>query len=951
MLQYTGKAMSKTVEDYIRENEELKKEITALREKEKQYLSLLQRNGIYVPDPNLKLSMDDRIRIFRDYFRTRDDLYAERFYSNKAMKYGWNPACENSFANGCMKGKGKFSCMECPIRKFSRLTDEVILAHFTGTDSKNRQNLGIGLYPMLKDSTVYWLAMDFDEDSWFENMLSVYQAALTHSVCPVMERSASGNGGHLWFFFSQNIPAAQARRFACLLLQEAMTRNPHLSFSSFDRLFPNQDFMPKGGAGNLIAAPFRYDAYRHENSAFINTRGQILKQPFEFLLSRPKITPEEITSICSSYDTEDYFFDNDQLRMSLHTEQKYSSEIRAVLRNRLIIRKTGLNALTVNLLKRVSSMYNPKYIEMQKYHRPIYVNGNVTRVLSYFEEDDKNLYLPRGVLTQLRSLLVETKIITEDKRTEGRPIDISFRGTLREDQKDAVQKLLKYEDGILQAYPGFGKTVAGLFIMAERKVSTLIVVNSKELLEQWKMRIDEWLDYPKAVKKRDSFVRTYSAARKNLGGNIDIAIAKSLANAENLDEIMSQYGLVLIDECHHIACDTFLTIMRQASAKYIYGLSATPKREDGLDKAIFMHCGPIRKRVASTHKHSFTQYLIPRYTNFRWLADDIQYQELCSELTKDTARNYLIFKDIMAEYRSDGKIIVLSERIEHLNILFDMLSAACDDVYMLSGQTKIKERKATLQYIRELKPEDSYILLATSKLLGEGFDLPSLETLFLVLPIKAETRIIQYTGRIERDTGNKDTVKVYDYVDEQVPMANRMYYRRLKQYQASGYLIQENHRETVMERFLYDIGAFEEPLLNDLRSARSEITIFSPAPIISCIRKYHSSLQELFHSGISIHYILSSSCKDKTQEIRYLRGTGGNIIFTDHKKHFIIIDRKIIWSGNMDLLSPLPKSDGYLTRSDNSELAAEIINSIHTDPQEPLNDRNLFTVSSYDDTQ
>jgi len=937
--------MPETKEEYILENEKLRAENQKLKEREQQYLSLLSRNGIFVPDPNRKLTMDDRIRIFMDYFRTRTDLYSERYINQKTGKQGWNPACFRNFQDGCMKKHGKFQCFECPVSSFKPLNESVILAHFTGSDARGRKNYGIGLYPLFEDHTVCWLALDFDDDRWFEDMLSVYQTAIQYNIYPVMERSASGQGGHLWFFFSRNIPASTARMLGEHLLREAMKTNPHLNYSSFDRMFPNQDYVPKGGAGNLIAAPLRFEAYQNGNTAFINTRQQVIRQPFEYLSSKPKITPEEISSILSRRE-EDYFFDQDQLRLALDTHSKYSPEIHGTVSGRLIIEKKGLNALTLNLLKRTASMYNPKYFEMQKYHRPIYIGGNITKVLCYWEEDDRYLYLPRGLTDKLQSILPETKLILEDQTVTGHPIDISFHGELRADQKDAVQAMMKYDMGILKAVPGFGKTVIALNLMSEIRLNTLIVVEQKELLNQWEERISQWLTYPQPAKKKDRFVCKYSGTSKRRNGNIDIATAASLKNAENLDEIMSEYGMIIIDECHHIACDTFLQIMRHAKAKYIYGLSATPKRDDGLEKVIYMHCGPIRKQISGNEArkaYQFTQYLIPRFTNFRWLADDISYTDLCTELMKDPVRNNLILKDILAEYRNSGKIIVLSERVEHLNILFDMLSYACEDVYMLSGQTKMSERKATLDYIRNLKPENSYVLLATSKLLGEGFDLPSLQTLFLVLPISSETRITQYTGRIHRNMEGKDTVRVYDYVDEQVRMANNMYYKRLKQYQAEGYMLKETKEEVRIDQFLFDSTAFKDAVLNDISNAEHEVIIFSASPGIPSIRKYQSALQTVFHRGTAIRFIIPEKYRRKEQELRYLQGCGGNIIFADHRKHFVIIDRRIVWSGTIDLFKPVLKEE-YLTRTENTDLVSEILGSL-PGIKESTEEYNLFTVS------
>ncbi len=906
--------------------EKTKEELLAVIEQKDQRINelerLLKQYGIFIADPNNKLSAEEKIRVFQDYFRCRTDIYAERYFSKKNNRYGWAPACNNSFKENCPKKHGRFNCFQCTNRSFRPLTADVLRAHFQG------KNQGIGLYPMFDDNTSCFLAIDFDDDNWMENLISVYKEAIKYKVYPVMERSQSGYGGHLWFFFSEPIKAISVRKFGEFFIREAMKNNRGLSFSSFDRMFPNQDYIPEEGKGNLIAAPLRYDAFLKGNSAFINIQQQVIPNQIEYLASRPKITLEEINSILAIRNTEDYFFDNDQLSLSLTTDVKYVRKIYGSVSTSLQLEKEGMNAVTRNILLRCASMYNPKYFELQRLHKPIYINSEFSRVLSYYEEDDKYLYLPRGLFPIIQHAMPGTQFQIEDHTCSGSPIDVRFLGMLRDDQLEAAETMLKYDMGILQAVPGYGKTVIGLYLIAKLKVNTLILVDSKEIQDQWEERIEQFLEYPKALRKKDRFVCKYNGTSKRLNGHIDIAMVRSLKNHEDLSSLLKDYGLTIIDECHHVACDSFLHVMRHVRSKYIFGLSATPKRDDGLFKVITMYCGQIRKQVSEKsvrRTYSFRQYLIPRYTNCRILKDRYSYTYMCTELMNDHVRNYMIVKDVLREYQERSNIILLTERIDHLKILFKMLETACDNVYMLNGAAGRNERKATLDEIRNITHQ--YILLATSKLLGEGFDLPSLNCLFLVLPISSKTRITQYTGRIHRTSEQKDLVKVYDYVDAQIPIAQSMYYKRLKQYQAEGYYVYTEHEEINVDQILYSKENFEEVLIQDIKNAESEITVFAVKSILSRLNKFHGLLMKAVQKGVTINFVQNSEKQIDEQVRAYLEGLGANIIFAQHGKHFIVIDKSIVWNCSFDLFSNVP-SDGFATRDKNSQTASEVISSI-----------------------
>lgn len=882
----------------------------------------LRKRGYFYLSANEKLSTIDKIEIYLSYFRGRPDVYAERYFSKKHQKFGWNPACDRSFQAGCKKGKIKNYCSICPISQFPPLDENILKRLFTGKLTCE----GIGIYPLLTDNTCYLLVMDFDEDNWFDDMLSVYKIALRYDIYPLMERSSSGHGGHLWLFFEMPVKALKARKLGSLLIQEAMEGNKNLKFDSFDRMFPNQDYLPQGGFGNLIALPLRHDAYLKGNSSFINDLQQVIDHPIEYLASLPKLQEQQLDRILNSFYKNDYFFDQQQMGLSLDTNTKYSKQMYGLENTMLCIEKKELNLYTLSVLKRLGSMYNPEYFLKQKLKKPIY-RETTPRVLSYYEEDDRYLYLPRGQKYKLQEIFPEAEIQLAAQVTNGQGIDIAFTGELRQNQQEAVNTLMQYDMGIMKAVPGFGKTVMALYMIAQRTVSTLVIVPNKEIQKQWKERIHEFLNIPPGKSKRDSYIGIYNGSKKELRGHIDIAVAASLANLENIAVTLKEYGMIIVDECHHAASDTFTRVLRNVNAKYIYGFSATPKRKDGLEKVMHMFCGPIRYETSSfqiQNTYRFQQLLIPRMTTMRCLDNNKTYTQYCSDIMNDQVRNYLIVKDVVKEFQNDGKIIILSERRQHLIILYEMLKHLHIHVYVLTGERKTKERNEIIAKVRNFNSKEKFILLATSKLLGEGFDLPALSTLFLVMPISDESRIEQYTGRIHRNVEGKDMVKVYDYVDAHIPMLEGMFHKRLKQYQKEGYFLQEQNQIVEVSQLMYEGQSYKHVFLEDIKASSSEILIMNAHYELGKIKSYFDVLQEKAHQNVQLYVVLNDEQRQKEMLVRTIEGMGAAILYSNHSAHFVVIDKEIIWYSDMDFLGRA-KKDGLSTRLKDPHLVNEIM--------------------------
>ena len=556
----------------------------------------------------------EKINFFLSLFRGRDNLYAKRYYNLKTGRSGYVPACQNEWLPGICDKKAH-RCPECPNRAFKPLTAQTIRAHLIGRDEFCRDVVGI--YPMLEDDRTWLLAVDFDGDAWQEDVFAFREACVSCGIAPAVERSRSGNGAHVWFFFSEPVTAAEARRLGSGLLTQAMARRHKLHFRSYDRLFPSQDTLPKGGFGNLIALPFQGQAQRDGNTLFVDECFTPYADQWAFLSTLHKITPEELTEylarLCDGGDmgvmlesTEQKPWPSKPGRPKL-SRADFPVQVRLMISNLLYVDKTGFSQAALNAVKRLAAFKNPEFYKKQAMRLPVY---NTPRVFDCSYEDQDFLGIPRGCMDALTGLL-ETYTIPyslEDQRQTGRKIDVSFQGTLRPEQIPAAQALLEHHMGVLSATTAFGKTVVGAYLIGERKVSTLILVHSSALLEQWKTSLEQFLsireplpEQPKrrGRKKRMEYIGQIGSGKNTRSGIVDIAIMQSLFEGDEKDvkSFVSEYGMILCDECHHVAAFTFEKILREAAAKYVYGLSATPVRQDGHQPIIFMQCGPVRYLV------------------------------------------------------------------------------------------------------------------------------------------------------------------------------------------------------------------------------------------------------------------------------------------------------------------------------------------------------------------
>jgi superfamily II DNA or RNA helicase len=748
---------------------------------------------------------EDKIALFRSLFRGREDVYPRRFESRKTGKAGYSPVCANEWVKGVCE-KPKIKCSNCDYQRFLPITDEVIRCHLSGQDG-NGWDFTMGIYPMLLDETCFFVAADFDKVSWRDDAKAFLETCRALNLPAVLERSRSGNGGHVWFFFSEAVPAALARRLTSYILTETMERRPDIGLDSYDRFFPNQDTLPQGGFGNLIALPLQSKPRRLGNSVFLDDNFSPYDDQWSFLSGVRRIDRGYIEETVRKAEAKGrvmgvrlYPADEEgdatpwlatESRRTRPIADPLPRELELVLGSEIFIGKDLLPPALRNRLIQLAAFQNPEFYRTQAMRLPTY---DTPRVVSCAQDYPHHLGLPRGCLDDLRQLLSELKVTCSirDERCSGKALDVSFHGQLRPDQRVAAETMLAHETGVLSATTAFGKTVIGAWLIAKRAVNTLVLVHRRQLQEQWIERLSQFLGLPASA------IGRVGGGRKTPTGLIDVATIQSLVHKGAVDEIVGHYGYVIVDECHHLSAYSFEQVARHAKARFVTGLSATVTRKDGHHPIIFMQCGPLRHRVNAREQAAsrpFGHAVLVRPTGFRALRvpnSDLraQFRELCDELVSDEARTRQICQEIVQAVRDRRSPIVLTERNDHLDLLTERLSPEVRHVVVLRGGMGRRDIAETRARLAAIPDHEERLLLATGRYAGEGFDDPRLDTLFLTLPVSWRGTIAQYVGRLHRLHDGKREVRVYDYADLDVPMLARMFDRRCKGYEAVGYTIQ-----------------------------------------------------------------------------------------------------------------------------------------------------------------
>ena len=734
---------------------------------------------------------EEKIDLFLSLFGARRSVYPKLWINLKKGSKGYSPACGNEWVHGLCE-KPRVKCSDCPNQNFPTLDHSAVHSHLTGRHT-------IGTYAIREDDSCIFLAADFDGDGWMQDIEAYRRAAEQMGISVAIERSRSGNGGHAWIFFARPVPAVLARRLGTLIVARASSFHQGMKLSTYDRFFPNQDMCPKGGFGNLIALPLQQEPRKSGHTLFLDDNFEPVSDQWVYLASLPKIDLAELQRLLEtscghekdSQPTESASLNFDEAALNVIPQAVRRGDFKGTLK---LVRKSQITIPLADVptslgaaLKRLGTIANPVFYEKQRFR---FSTVNIPRFIFCGEEHDDKLVLPRGTLHDIDKLVSKAggKVEIIDRRPTPATPDLSFIGTLTAIQNAAVDAMLEHEEGVLVAPPGAGKTVMACAAIVRRRTPTLILVHRKQLLDQWSDRLQNFLGLSK------NEIHVLGKARYP-DAPVALGMFPTLARSEFPEALLAKYGHVIIDECHHVPAASFEAAMKCCTARYILGLTATPNRKDGLQKILFLQCGPIRHRIDLDHSEEQSRTVFVREFSLRLPAekDRLPIHQIWEHLIQSGERNRAIASDVSSALEEQRFCALLSDRKEHLNALESLLREKWpeESVYRIDGSTNQKLRTAILGNLRaRAAKERPFVLLATASLLGEGFDMPELDTLFLTMPISFKGRLIQYAGRLHRFSEKKKSVRIYDYVEPDHPLTAQMYRKRTTAYREMGYSIQ-----------------------------------------------------------------------------------------------------------------------------------------------------------------
>lgn len=926
---------------------------------------------LYDPDQGARIKkFDVTDKIASDFFmmfcRGRKDVYDLRYTNPKTGKNGYYSQCFNRWDRGChIQKKDGVRCKDCELRAYKPVTLPLIKAHMNGTDPNG--NDVVAIYPMLENNLCQLLVFDFDnhakgaeqedyaniDDGWKEEINALRHICKNLDVDAVVERSRSGRGAHLWIFFKEMVPARLARRFGFALLEKGAESVNLKSFKYYDRMIPTQDALPEGGLGNVIALPLQGMALKSGNSAFIDENWNAYEDQLNVLAGTRRLTRQGIEDYLSLWystgsTSEDNGTDAPWDKNSEIEAGSVKGVVRIVLADRIYIDSTGMSNKTKRQLRRMATFSNKQYFQNQAMDMP---NYDESRFIYLGSDEGKYIVLPRGlreeILKKFDNAGISYKI--EDKRTKGQELNISFRGELRESQIPAVETMLENETGILHAATAFGKTVVCCDMIARRGISTLILVDRADLMNQWIKRLEEFLDIDEELpeyqtktgrtRKRKSLIGNLQGAHDTLTGIVDVAMIRSLKKKDGFHPKLKEYAQVYFDECHHAASDSAIEVLQEINAKYVYGVTATPKRGDGKEKINEFLLGPIRYRFTAkdrAEEQNINHLVYPRFTRTvkpHHLSKTPYGNDAYELIRNNDVRDEQIIRDVADCVQAGRTPVVLTKYVDHAKKLSERLKTYADRLILLTGANGTKARRAQVEELNKVDNSDSLILVGTGSLLGEGFDFPRLDTLFMATPVSGENVVEQYVGRLNRDYDGKENVIVYDYVDSHIPKFDKMYSARMKAYKKIGYELCVNmDGEKQKANAIYDIENYAETYWKDLEEANSAVVVSSPRLNNQKVDRIIKILGKRLELGVKVTIVTwhPDAYKYGKDDVRMelmerLRKAGFEIRLVEEScEHYAVIDNEIVWYGSVNLLSKEDAEDN-LMRVCSKDIAAELL--------------------------
>ena len=948
------------------------------------FKKLLDENGIsYDYEAHLRALQSDvgdiifpelgpeHASLLYSYFKGRQDVYSLR-----SSKKGYYTQCNNFWKYGiCPKRDGaKIKCQDCSSQDYKELKGRVILQHLQGI--KEDCTDVVGLYPLFPDGSCWFLVFDFDNHDenaepskeWQQEVNALREMCSVLGIDSLVERSRSGKGAHVWIFFSDPIQASKARKFGESLLRKGAESVSLKNFTYYDRMMPMQDFLPEGKLGNLIALPLQGRALRNGNSAFVDESWNTYKDQWKRLRETRRLSEKEVDDLIKQWCPDDdamSIFQNDVVEdtaagqtpllfgqtpastnRDFHAEDADGS-VKIILSDGIYVNKKGLKNRMQNAIRRIAAYSNPQFFQTLKLG---FSTKDTPRIVYNGYDEGDYIVIPRGCYDELISQLSVAGVRYDvvDKRQKGRKIDIHFNGDLYPEQQIAAEKMLYNDIGVLAAATAFGKTVLGAYLIAKKKVNALVLVHNVEIMNNWIKDLSSFLTIneelptyttPKGrVKKRSSLIGTFSSQKDSTTGIIDIAMITSLGREDNINELVRNYGMVIVDECHHAAAVTHENVLRAVTARYVYGMSATINRGDKQDKKMFMQLGPIRHRYTAkerAQKQGIGHYIYPRFTRLVDLnqSEDKNPADYYRLIMQSELRNMQIVSDVIDCVKRGRTPVVMTKYKEHAQKLYDMLQGVADHVFLLQGGKSLKERAAIREQMAAVRADESLVLVAIGQYVGEGFNYPRLDTMLLAMPISFEGNVEQHAGRLNRDYEGKKDAIIFDYIDQHVPTLKRMYYKRLRAYKKIGYEVcSEVTDKQEVANSIFDSQNYFDVFEKDVVSASKSIVISSPSFSFKKVNWLCAESEHLQLRGVSV-VVLTLDPEDYPEDgrdqhkshIEHLVSSGVNVIPRHkYRERFAIIDKSLVWYGSMTLLSN-EKDDDSLMRINNPAVAEELL--------------------------